>query len=195
MDWFTDPSGDGEDQEAGQGRVRYVAKVAMCGDWAVGKTSLVRRFAENKFDHNYIPSIGLNVVTKIIDLGEGRRLKLNIFDTGGQERFKSMRRRYYRGAQGVIFVFDLTRADTAVSLETRWLPEVESVLSTDFERVVLGNKLDLEPQREVSEYAARQMAERIGAPYFETSALLGRNVQEAFRDLASRLMEKHFSEG
>jgi len=193
MDWF--PGLDEKEGREAEGRIRYVAKVAMCGDWAVGKTSLVRRFAEDKFDHNYIPSIGLNVVTKVVDVGGGRRIKLNIFDTGGQERFRPMRRRYYQGSQGVVFVFDLTRADTAVSIESRWLSEVESSLSRDFERIVLGNKLDLEPQREVSEYAGREMAKRIGASYFETSALLGRNVQEAFRELASRLMAKYFPEG
>lgn len=174
-------------------QVRYVLKVVVCGDWGVGKTSLVRRFAENTFDHDYKPSIGVNIVTKIIDVN-GEKLKLQIFDSGGQDRFQPIRKRYYTGANAAIFVFDLTRASSAVSLEERWVKEVESVIGPDFERVVLANKLDLETDREISEYAARQSAERIKASYYETSALDGRNVHDAFNELATRLMAKIFPE-
>lgn len=174
-------------------QVRYVLKVVVCGDWGVGKTSLVRRFAENTFDHDYKPSIGVNIVTKIIDVN-GEKLKLQIFDSGGQDRFQPIRKRYYTGANAAIFVFDLTRASSAVSIEERWIKEVESVIGSDFERIVLANKLDLETDREISEYAARQSAERINASYYETSALDGRNVHDAFNELAARLMEKIFPE-
>ena len=168
---------------------QYALKGVMCGDWAVGKSSLVRRFTEDKFDHDYKPSIGVNVTVKTIDI-EGKILKLQLFDTGGQERFQTLRQRYYQGAHAVIFVFDTTRASSAVSIESRWLPEVQGILESDFERLVLGNKVDLETDREVSEYAARQSAERVGATYYETSALTGNNVQVAFVDLANRLVEK-----
>jgi small GTP-binding protein len=174
-------------------QARYVLKVVIVGDWGVGKTSLIRRFAENKFDHDYKPSIGVNIVTKIIDI-KGRKLKLQMFDTGGQERFRPLRQRYYKGANAVIFVFDVTRASSAVTIETRWLSEVEAVLDTDFERLVLANKIDLDPDREVSEYAAKQAADRIKGKYFETSALDSRNVHQAFTDLAARLMNKVFPE-
>ncbi len=180
---------DAKDPEQAQ----YVLKVIIVGDWGVGKTCLIRRFAENKFDHDYKPSIGVNIVTKIIDV-EGRNLKLQMFDTGGQERFRSLRQRYYTGANAVIFVFDVTRASSAVTIESRWLNEVEGVLGTDFERLVLANKVDLDHDREVSEYAAKQAANRIKGSYFETSALEGRNVNQAFTDLAIRLMNKIFPE-
>jgi small GTP-binding protein len=177
-----------ESQEA-----QYVVKVVFCGDWGVGKTSLIRRFAENKFDHDYKPSIGVNIVTKILDV-KGRKLKLQMFDTGGQERFRTMRQRYYTGANAAIFVFDVTRVSSASAIESRWLDEVEEVLGSDFERLVLANKIDLDHEREVSEYAAKQATARIQGNYFETSAFEGKNVNDAFSDLAARLMNKLFPE-
>jgi small GTP-binding protein len=168
-------------------------KIVMCGDWGVGKTSLVRRFAENKFDHDYKPSIGVNIVVKTVDVG-GKRVKLDIFDTGGQERLRSLRQRYFEGASAAVFVYDMTRPETAVSIQEEWLVEVEAAIPEGFERMILANKADLGIERMVSEYAGHQLAERIHAIYAETSALEGRNVEQAFTKLATRLVEKHFPE-
>jgi len=174
------------------GKAGFVVKVVIVGDWGVGKTCLIRRFAENKFDHDYKPSIGVNIVTKIVNV-KGRKLKLQLFDTGGQERFQPLRQRYYTGANAVVFVFDVTRASSAVAIESKWLDEVKTVLGEDFVRVVLANKTDL-ADRKVSEYAAKQATDRIQGKYFETSALDGRNVHEAFNELATQLMETLFPE-
>ncbi|MFW9831943.1 MAG: Rab family GTPase [Candidatus Thorarchaeota archaeon] len=171
----------------------YVVKVVIVGDWGVGKTSLIRRFAENKFEHDYKPTIGVNVVTKIIDV-EGRKLKLQMFDTGGQERLQPLRQRYYTGANAAIFVFDVTRVSSAVAIEKTWIEEVEAALGSDFERIVIANKIDLEPDRVVSEYAAKQATDRIKGAYYETSALDGQNVHEAFTELAHRILKRFFSE-
>jgi small GTP-binding protein len=177
----------------GDAEARYVMKVVMCGDWAVGKTSLVRRFVENRFDHDYKPSIGVNIVVKIVDIG-GKKVKLDIFDTGGQERFRPLRQRYYKGASAAVFVYDMTRAESAVSVQNRWVADVEAVIPEGFERMVIANKADLGSERAVSEYAGQQLAERIGAIYTETSALDGRNVEQAFVELAARLVKKHYPE-
>ncbi len=171
----------------------FVVKVVIVGDWGVGKTCLIRRFAENKFDHDYKPSIGVNIVTKVVDV-KGRKLKLQLFDTGGQERFQPLRKRYYTGANAVIFVFDITRPSSASAIESKWLDEVTSTLGDDFVRVVMANKTDLSSERTVSEYAAQQATERIQGKYYETSALDGRNVSEAFIELATQLMKKLFPE-
>lgn len=172
---------------------RYVMKVAMCGDWAVGKTSLVRRFVENRFDHDYKPSIGVNIVVKIVDIG-GKRVKLDIFDTGGQERFRPLRHQYYKGSSAAIFVYDMTRPESAVSIQDRWVADVEEAVPDSFERMVIANKADLGSERAISEYAGHQLADRIGALYAETSALDGRNVEQAFIELAAHLVKKHYPE-
>lgn len=171
----------------------YVMKVVMCGDWAVGKTSLIRRFVENRFEHDYKPSIGVNIVVKVVDIG-GKRVKLDIFDTGGQERFRPLRHQYYKGATAAVFVYDITRADSAVSIQDRWVADVEGAALEGFERLVIANKVDLGDERAVSEYAGQQLAKRIGGVYTETSALEGRNVEQAFTELAARLVKKHYPE-
>ena len=190
MSRLSNPSVLRSDSDA---EARYVMKVVMCGDWAVGKTSLVRRFVENRFDHDYKPSIGVNIVVKIVDVGQ-KKVKLDIFDTGGQERDRPLRQRYYKGASAAVFVYDMTRAESAVSVQNRWLAEVEAVIPEGFERMVIANKADLGGERAVSEYAGQQLAERIGAIYTETSALDGRNVEQAFIELAARLIKKHYPE-
>ena len=177
----------------GDADARYVLKVVMCGDWAVGKTSLVRRFVENRFDHDYKPSIGVNIAVKIVDIG-GKRVKLDIFDTGGQEHFRPLRYQYYKGASAALFVYDMTRPGSALSIQNRWVTDVEASVPEGFERMIIANKADLTSERAVSEYAGRQLAERIGAIYTETSALDGRNVEHAFVELAARLIEKYYPE-
>ena len=191
LSFFPDESVNADQKVSGP--AQYVVKTVICGDYGVGKTSLIRRFVENTFDHDYKPSIGVNILTKVVDI-EGRRIKLQLFDTGGQERFRSMRQRYYVGAHAVIFVFDVTRASSATAIETQWIDEVEGVLGSDFERLVLANKADLAHEREVSGYAAKQATQRIQGNYYETSALSGVNVNEAFTDLAERLLKKLFPE-
>jgi Ras-related protein Rab-8A len=169
-------------------------KVVMCGDWAVGKTSLVRRFVENRFDHDYKPSIGVNIVVKIVDIG-GKKVKLDIFDTGGQERFRPLRHQYYKGASAAAFVYDLTRPESAVSIQDRWIADVEGAVPEGFERLIIANKADLSAERAVSEYAGQQLAKRVGADYTETSALDGQNVERAFVNLAAHLVKKHYPGG
>ena len=105
-----------------------------------------------------------------------------------------MRQRYYTGANAAVFVFDVTRASSATAIESRWLDEVEEILGSDFERLVLANKVDLDHEREVSEYAAKQATSRIQGNYYETSALDGGKVDDAFSNLAARLMDKLFPE-
>ncbi len=189
MNMKSRPSAETSDSD----QPRYVFKVILCGDYAVGKTSLVRRYVENRFSHDYKPSIGVNVLEKIISVGK-EKLKLDIWDTGGQERLKSLRKKYFFGSDAAIFVFDITRASSAVSIQDQWVKEVESVLGKDFLRILVGNKSDLDNDREISEYAGKQLAERFTANYVETSALDGRNVDVAFTELASRLMKKRFPE-
>ncbi len=163
-------------------------KITLCGDWAVGKTSLVRRFADNTFSHDYLATLAVNHTTKSIVVG-GIKMTLIIWDSGGQERFTQLRKNYYQNSDGVIFVFDLTRPESFRHIEERWVPEVNGVVK-DYVPTVWGAKTDLVEQRVVSAGSGERLARDINGYYFETSALTGNNVEQAFHSLARRVLSK-----
>ena len=163
-------------------------KIIVCGDWAVGKTSLINRYSTNTFTNDYLTTIALNIVTKetIVD---GFNVELMLWDTGGQERFSALRKRYYKGAHGVIFAFDITRPESYRAIEKRWLPEVNDVIE-DYVPTLWGTKADLTEHRVVSTNSGDRLARRINAKYFETSSKTGQNVEKAFNNLARYLLSK-----
>ena len=163
-------------------------KLAVCGDWSVGKTSLVRRFATDTFTHDYLTTIAVNVVKKetVVD---GIKVNLSIWDTGGQERFSHLRKRYYQGSDGIVFVFDLTRPESFRHIEKRWIPEVVGVLE-DYTPTLWGTKADLADQRVVSTNSGDRLARKMNAYYFETSSLTGQNVEKAFTSISRMILSK-----
>ncbi len=162
-----------------------IYKVLLVGDGNVGKTSLVRRFCEDKFDESRILTIGVDFQIKIVEV-DGRAVKLSIWDIAGQERFGAFRDSFYRGARAVALVYDVSNP---VSLETlpRWQAEVSRVCSTA-KFVVVGNKLDLGYR--VSREQVEEWASSMGYPYLETSALTAQGVEGFFLTLARLAMAK-----
>jgi small GTP-binding protein len=156
-----------------------VLKVVVVGDAAVGKTSLIRRYCEGKFEHGRVETIGVDFQTQQVDLPTGT-VKLSIWDMAGQERFEVIRAGFYRGSRAAALVCDVTRTETLMNL-SRWKTEINKVIP-DQPFVVVGNKIDL--QRAMNPGRAMNYAQSIGAPYLETSALSGEGVAEFFETLA-----------
>jgi small GTP-binding protein len=160
-------------------------KVVIAGDGTVGKTSLVRRYCEGKFQTARVATIGVDFYTQRVPIcpapGEERVVKLSIWDMAGQERFGIVRTGFYRGSQAAALVYDVTNLASLGNLK-RWRDEVREAVP-DLPFVVVGNKVDLE--RAVTRELARAAAEYLGAPYLETSALNGGGVAALFRTLAS----------
>lgn len=156
-----------------------VLKVVIAGDGSVGKTSLVRRYCEGKFEQTRIQTIGVDFQTKLVELPSGV-VKLSIWDMAGQDRFQVVRSGFYKGSRASALVYDVTRSDTFLHLE-RWKEEIQTVVPQQ-PFAVIGNKIDL--QRSVSMEQARQFAQSIGASYLETSALTGAGVSQLFQTLA-----------
>ena len=167
---------------------KFRFKIIVCGDWAVGKTSLIKRFSTNTFTNDYLTTIAVNIVTKVT-IVDGFNVELMIWDTGGQERFSHLRKRYYQGAKGVIFVFDITRPESYRAIEKRWLPEVNEVID-DYIPTIWGTKADLVEQRVVSTNSGDRLARRHNARFFETSSKTGKNVEKAFTNLARHVLSK-----
>ena len=165
-------------------------KVCLLGDFAVGKTSLVRRFIYNLFDDKYLSTIGVKVSRKVLvlpDADEATELSLLLWDLAGGEEFNDVRTSYLRGAAGGILVCDLTRQATLVNLSA-YAHDLRQ-MSPQARIIIAANKADLTTQQRLSEDHVRSIAARIGAPYFLTSARLGNCVDELFRHIGQLLVE------
>lgn len=165
----------------------YFFKLLLIGDSGVGKSSLLLRFTSNTFD-NLPPTVGVDFRLKKMTV-EGKRVKLAIWDTAGQERFRTLTSAYYRGAQGVILVYDVTRRETFTNLSDVWLKELE-LYSTyqDCIKMVVGNKVDKENERVVSKQEGINFAREHKCIYLECSAKARINVEHCFEELVFKIL-------
>jgi len=170
-------------------------KVVLIGDGAVGKSSLRRRFMGETFEKQYIKTIGADFSTKTFDVG-GTKVKFIIWDLAGQPHFKQVRADFYRGARGALLVYDITRRETLEDV-VPWMEEfLKNCGKKDVAVILIGNKIDLRPEAKgvVSTEEGMKMCELLRAKFkvpvrfFETSALTGENVDEAFYALALALL-------
>lgn len=170
---------------------KYNFKVLLLGAPAVGKTSILYRYVKNQFSHDYMTTIGINYLTKEINLGEKKFAKLVIWDVGGQDKFKFLRNKYYEGGQGALVIFDLTRSKTYEELEN-WLSEMFEILHRKIPFIIIGNKLDLvkDVSRSVDIDSVKDYAENQDSIYIETSAKTGENIEEVFNKLTQHMIRQ-----
>ncbi|KCV69667.1 rab family, other [Fonticula alba] len=162
----------------------YLIKLLLIGDSGVGKSCLLLRFADNSFTPTFIATIGIDFKIRTIEL-DGKRIKLQIWDTAGQDRFRTITTAYYRGAMGILLVFDLSDPVSFRNVNT-WMHTIEQHACGSVNRILIGNKCDIPADsRKVSTEEAEALAKEYGIRYFETSAKEDINVTEAFRTLAS----------
>eukprot|EP00045_Choanoeca_perplexa_P001920 m.22340 g.22340 ORF g.22340 m.22340 type:complete len:206 (+) comp11234_c0_seq1:162-779(+) len=166
----------------------YLFKLLLIGDSGVGKTCVLFRFSEDAFNSTFISTIGIDFKIKTIELDD-KKIKLQIWDTAGQERFRTITTAYYRGAMGIMLVYDITSEKTFDNIKT-WIRNIEQNASEDVERMILGNKCDMEDKRVVSREQGEALAAEYGVPFFETSAKSSINVEEAFTEMAKAIKKK-----
>lgn len=194
---------------AGYDSRKVLLKVILLGDSGVGKTSLMNKYVTTKFSNVYKATIGADFLTKQITI-DGKTVTIQIWDTAGQERYESLGNAFYRGADACVLTFDVNNLESFQRLQwwqekfmmnskgsSKRLPKPGDVSMPKALFVVLGNKCDLDDERQVSEKKARKWAEDRNIAYFETSAKEGTNVEEAFEFLAQQsvkdLMAPHSS--
>ena len=159
-------------------------KILVLGESSVGKTSLLMRYAEDKFEST-VQTIGVDFKNKYI-IYNNKRIQLELWDTAGQERFKGIAKNYFHAANGVILVFDITNKDSFNKLKY-WIDEGKTNVGQDTEIIIAANKIDLEDERKVNKDTINEFGKKMGFEILETSAKTGEGVDEIFKRLVSRL--------
>ncbi|TXT15668.1 hypothetical protein VHUM_00171 [Vanrija humicola] len=166
----------------------YLFKLLLIGDSGVGKSCLLLRFADDTYTESYISTIGVDFKIRTIDL-EGKTVKLQIWDTAGQERFRTITSSYYRGAHGIIVVYDVTDSDTFSNVK-QWLLEIDRYAVEGVNKLLVGNKSDLATKKVVDYAAAKAFADELGIPFLETSAKNATNVEQAFLTMSKQIKDR-----
>ncbi|KDO26207.1 hypothetical protein SPRG_08569 [Saprolegnia parasitica CBS 223.65] len=160
-----------------------LVKLLLIGDSGVGKSCLLMRYSDDTFTSSFITTIGIDFKVKTIDV-DGKRVKLQIWDTAGQERFRTITTAYYRGAMGILLVYDVTD-DHSFQNVRNWMRQIQQHASPNVNKILIGNKCDVDPsERVVTTQQGEELAAEYGVQFFETSAKSNLNVEEAFRSIA-----------
>jgi Ras-related protein Rab-21 len=179
------------DDNAGTSDVSSSFKVVLLGEGAVGKSSILLRYLENKFNNKHLSTTQASFASRKLNI-DGKDVELNIWDTAGQEKYHSLGPIYYRGSQGAILIYDITDERSFERIKN-WVRELQEVLKDSAALFVVGNKIDLEETRTISKDTAVQYAESVGASYHECSAKENINIDSLFDNIAKAMIEREKS--
>jgi Ras-related protein Rab-1A len=166
----------------------YLFKILIIGDSGVGKTGLLLRFTDDTFTESYISTIGVDFKIKTIEM-DGKYIKMQIWDTAGQERFRTITSSYYRGAHGIILVYDVTDSESFNNIQ-QWLYEINRYSNKDVCKLLVGNKTDKEDKRVITTFSGEEYAQHLGIDFIETSAKNSDNVDNAFLNLSRQIKNR-----
>ncbi|MHA1237976.1 MAG: Rab family GTPase [Candidatus Odinarchaeia archaeon] len=167
---------------------KYIFKLVVLGDIQVGKTSLIFRYTDRRFLGEYKPTIGIDFSAKLVSLGK-LNVDLVIWDLGGDEKYKILRRHYLDGARGCLLVYDISNKASFEHIET-WFNDVRTYCG-EIPCILIGNKVDLEDKRVVPTSEGEKLAEKLGLKFMESSAKTGSNVDNAFKTLTELMVAKY----
>ncbi|KAL2096543.1 hypothetical protein ACEWY4_008691 [Coilia grayii] len=166
----------------------YLFKLLLIGDSGVGKSCLLLRFADDTYTESYISTIGVDFKIRTIEM-DGKTVKLQIWDTAGQERFRTITSSYYRGAHGIIIVYDVTDQESFNNVK-QWLEEIDRYACENVSKLLVGNKSDLASRKVVDFTTAKEFATSLNIHILETSAKNASNVEKAFLTMASEIQKR-----
>ena len=167
----------------------FAFKILLLGDSSVGKTCFLKRYTDNTFQDAYLSTIGFDFKFKFVTLENGKTVKVQLWDTAGQERFRTIAKSYYKGAHGIILIYDVTNRKTFDNIR-KWLNQIKDEASNKISIILVANKIDCEDEiRTVTKEEGEELAKSAGLPIFEASAKDSINVNESFQFLIERIDE------
>ena len=164
-------------------------QLLIIGNSIVGKTSILTKYTTKTYNENYLATVGLDFFTKdeIID---DKTIRIKIWDTAGQERYKAITSAYYKGAKGAFIVYDITRKNTFETVN-KWVSDITAAADKKITLILIGNKNDLEDQRQVTKEVGEEKAKELGLAFMETSACSGENLDKAFQMMINEIYKKY----
>jgi Ras-related protein Rab-11A len=163
-------------------------KVVLVGDSFVGKTNIMSKYLKNEFHEDSKATVGVEFGSKQFNI-EGHAIKAQIWDTAGQERYKAITSAYYKGAKGAFVVYDITRKGSFESID-KWVNDLTGTADKKITIVIIGNKCDLEDQRQITKEQGEEKASKLEAAFLETSAFSGENLDKAFEMMMNQVYKK-----
>ncbi len=165
-----------------------VYKVLLLGDSTVGKTCFLMRYTDNTFQEIHMSTIGLDYRLKSMTLKSGKNVKVQIWDTAGQDRFRAITKNYYKGAHGIILIYDVTN-QLSFDNVSNWINQIKEEASDKVTIFLVGNKIDDVENRKIQTESGKNLAENFQLQFYETSAKTGENVEKTFQALVEKIDE------
>ena len=163
-----------------------IYKVLLLGDSTVGKTCVLLKYTDKIFQETHMMTIGLDYRLKVMQLQSGKEVKLQIWDTAGQDRFRSITKNYYKGSHGIILIYDVTSLKTFENVKS-WVSQIHEEISDKVVIYLVANKIDMDDLRKVTKEEGKKLAEELDVPFVETSAKTGENIDYIFSDISERI--------
>ena len=168
----------------------FLYKILLLGDSSVGKTCFLMRYVDNTFQEIHMSTIGLDYKLKTVQLEDGKMVKIQIWDTAGQDRFRSITKNYYKGAHGIVLIYDVTNKKSFENV-SNWINQIREEVSDKVTIVLVGNKIDEEEKRVVTTEQGKKMADDFKLMFFECSAKTGVNIDSTFNELVKKTLENY----
>ena len=165
-----------------------VYKILLLGDSEVGKSCFLMRYSDNIFVENYITTIGLDYKLKYVQLDSGETIKVQLWDTAGQDRYRTIAKNYYKGSHGILLLYDITKENSFENIR-EWVQNIREEVYEKAIIFLIGNKIDKKDERKITTEQGQKLAEEYNLPFFEASAKSGENVEEIFKNLYQKISE------
>ena len=167
-------------------------KVVLLGEAEEKKTSIISRYIKQKFDPEYITSLTSQFLRKIVEFPDNKKITLDVFDTSGQEKYRSVAKFYYRNSRAVILVYDITSTKSFKEMKEYWYEQIKEVDIENFIIAIVANKNDLYEEREVQDEEGEKFAQQIGGFFVSTSAKNDSGVNDLFDNIAKKILDPNY---